>query len=206
MNFKTSGIKKLPLRTAYAAALMLAAASGSVIAFASSAFAQTAPAQAQAAPVTLSSKAMIERSETGADGVQKTVLKDPSEVIVVPGDRVVFTLTYENRGSEPAVSFRATNPMPGPIQFISAAEEWAEMSVDGGVTWGRLEQLSVTDTPAAAGEGEAEGGGEGQQGQSPAAPITRSADAKDVTHVRWVFTDPIPAGAKGSISYRGVVK
>ncbi|NJM51005.1 MAG: hypothetical protein HC843_09120 [Sphingomonadales bacterium] len=199
------------MKTAYAAALMLAAASGSILAFAGSAFAQNkagtadtaAPVSApvQSSPVTLSSKAMIERSEAGQDGVQKLVLKDPSEVIVVPGDRVVFTLSYENNGSEAATGFRATNPMPGPIQFISAGEDWAEMSVDGGATWGRLEQLKITEEVKAAEEGS-----EGQEQSAPAQPVTRAADAKDVTHVRWVFADPIPAGAKGSISFRGVVK
>lgn len=139
--------------------------------------------------VVLSSEAMIERTETGSDGVAHVILKQPKDVIIVPGDRVIFTLKYVNKGAEPANGFRAINPMPGPIQFLSAAEDWAEVSVDGGRSWGKLEQLKVATKV------------EGQ-----AAPVMRGAGPEDVTHVRWIFTKAIAPGAEGSVSYRGVVK
>ncbi|MGL5837217.1 MAG: hypothetical protein ACRCY3_01805 [Sphingorhabdus sp.] len=139
--------------------------------------------------VVLSSEAMIERTEIGADGKERIVIKPPKDVIVVPGDKVIFTLKYANNSAEPASGFRATNPMPGPVQFVSAGETWAEVSVDGGTTWGKLEQLKVSK---AAGEG------------LPAEP--RPASAEDVTHVRWIFADAIAPGSKGSVSFRGVVK
>lgn len=152
-----------------------------------------AEAQAATAPVTsstvvLSSEAMIERMETGADGKERLVLKQPKDVIVVPGDRVIFTLRYVNKGAEPASGFRATNPMPGPIQFVSVAEDWAEVSVDGGVSWGKLADLKISTKTA-----------DGVSGQ-------RAANPEDVTHVRWVFGDAIPPGGEGSVSYRGIVK
>ena len=186
------------MKTAYAAALILAAASGSAMAFAGQAYGQTSAASAKPA-VTLSSKAMIERIETDASGAEIITLKNPSDEkeIIVPGDRIVFTLSYENKGSEPATSFRAVNPMPAAIQFVSVAEEWAEVSVDGGKTWGKLEQLQVASAPAETAEEEA---------SASDTPAMRSADAKDVTHVRWVFDEPIPVGAAGSVSYRGTVK
>ena len=191
------------MKTAYAAALMLAAASGSMIALAGQAQAQTGKSQAKAA-VTLSSKAMIERVETGANGAQKTVLKTPSDVIVVPGDKVVFTLSYVNQSAEPAASFRATNPMPGPIQFLSAAEEWAIVSVDGGKTWGRLAGLTVTERSEEAALTDPETGEITQEAVST--EEQRAARAEDVTHVRWAFADDIAPGASGSVSYRGLVK
>jgi uncharacterized repeat protein (TIGR01451 family) len=139
--------------------------------------------------VILSSEAMIERTETGTDGKERVVAKQPKDVIVIPGDRVIFTLTYVNNGAEPATGFRATNPMPGPVQFVSAAEPWAEVSVDGGKSWGRLDQLKVT-----------------KAGIEGATAELRAATAEDVTHVRWVFSSPIAPGAKGSLSFRGVIK
>jgi uncharacterized repeat protein (TIGR01451 family) len=173
------------LDMAYGAALIAAAAIGSAVAFAVPARAQTAPAPT----VSLVNEAKVERTEIGADGREKTVLKSPSDVIVVPGDRVVFTLKYHNKGASPANGFRATNPMPGPVQFIGASEDWAEVSVDGGKSWGKLAALTVKAKSA-----------------DGASDISRPAGAEDVTHVRWVFASAIAPGAEGTISFRGVVK
>lgn len=169
----------------YAAALAGAACLGSLVAFAAPASAQTDEAN----KVVLTSAAQIERVETGADGKESVSLKDPKDVVITPGDRVVFTLTYQNNGTLPATAFRATNPMPGPIQFVSVAEDWAEVSVDGGKNWGKLPDLKVS-------------------AKSPdgASDIVRAAAVEDVTHVRWVFPQAIAPGAKGTLTYRGVVK
>jgi hypothetical protein len=149
------------------------------------------PAHAYAAgqAVTLASEAVIERTETDATGRERTVLKSPKDVIIVPGDRVIFILKYANKGVEPASGFRATNPMPGPVQFVAVAEDWAEVSVDGGKNWGKLAALTVK---AKAADGVSE--------------ITRAATPEDVTHVRWVFSNAIAPGSEGSLSYRGVIK
>lgn len=151
--------------------------------------AMAAPVMLLSNSVALSSEAMIERQEIGADGKERIVLKQPKDVIVVPGDRVVFTLRYVNKGSEPAADFRAVNPMPGPVQFVSVAEDWAEVSVDGGKSWGKLADLKVLVA-----------------GEDGAAATLRAAAAEDVTHVRWIFAKPIAPGAEGTISYRGMVK
>jgi hypothetical protein len=151
----------------------------------------SAPAHAYAAgeSVTLSSEAMIERTETDKAGRERTVLKTPKDVIIVPGDKVIFTLKYANKGAEPASGFRATNPMPGPVQFVAAAEDWAEVSVDGGQSWGKLSALAVRAKSA-------DGVNE----------VTRAATPEDVTHVRWVFSNAIAPGSEGSVSYRGIIK
>lgn len=153
------------------------------------AFASAAPAPMAASSVLLSSEAMIERQETGPDGKERTTLKHPKDVIVVPGDRVVFTLRYVNKGAEPAAGFRATNPLPAAVQFVSVAEDWAQVSVDGGTVWGRLADLSVA--------AKAEGGLPG---------ALRAATPEDVTHVRWIFAVPVAPDAQGSVSYRGMVR
>lgn len=139
--------------------------------------------------VVLSSEAFIERVEAGADGKERAVLKQPKDVIVVPGDKVVFTLRYANKGAEPAAGFRATNPMPGPVQFVSVAEEWAEVSIDKGATWGQLSDMKVI-----------------VKGVDGAPDSMRAAGPEDVTHVRWVFSKPIAPGTEGTVSYRGLVK
>jgi uncharacterized repeat protein (TIGR01451 family) len=181
--------KTFNAKSAYAAVLALAALSGWGLAVAQAHAATVVPAPATTPAVTIASEAMIERVVLGPDGSEKLILKKPGEVVVVPGDKVVFTLTYQNKGAEPASGFKATNPMPGPVQFIEAAQDWADVSVDGGANWGKLDTLKVMAAPA---EG--------------AAAVERAATPADVTHVRWVFAKPIAAGSKGSISFRGVIK
>ncbi len=166
--------------------LALAATAGGIVAAVP---AIAAPVTMASNAIALSSEALIERSEIGADGKERIVLKHPKDVIVIPGDRIVFTLNYVNNGKEPATAFRAVNPMPGPVQFVSVFENWAEVSVDGGESWGKLDQLKVV-------KDKADGSGKEE----------RAASAEDVTHVRWVFANPIAPGAKGSVSFRGVIK
>lgn len=177
------GLWKLDL--VYAAALAGAACVGSLVATAAPAHAQTA----DTGRVVLTSEAMIERVEIAPDGKELASLKKPGEVVITPGDRVVFTLTYKNQSASPALGFRATNPMPAPIQFVAAAEDWAEVSVDTGKSWGKLANLLVQAKSA-----------DGTK------DIMRAATVEDVTHVRWVIADAIPPGGEGILSYRGVVK
>ena len=185
-------------KTIYAAALLAAALIGGNLALAQ-AHAQTAPANVAAKQnVTLASMVQIERDEVDAKGKTVTKLFTPNDVSVVPGDKLIFTLSYKNIGSTPAANFVATNPMPGPVTFTSANEDWAEVSVDGGKNWGKLVSLTVNEKKAAA---PSEGNSE-----TVAQSTSRSARASDVTHVRWVFPQDIKAGKSGTLSFRGSVK
>jgi uncharacterized repeat protein (TIGR01451 family) len=167
-------------------ALALAGAMLSAAAIAPGAAHGQAAAQS---PVALTSDVKIERVAVDEAGKEKLTLYTPNEVAVVPGDKVIFTLEVTNTGTEPAAGFRATNPMPGAVQFVSVAEDWAEVSVDGGANWGKLTALKVTTKDAAG-----------------TAEVARAAAPEDVTHVRWLFAEPITPGSKRTISYRGVVK
>jgi uncharacterized repeat protein (TIGR01451 family) len=167
-----------------------------VLALAASSLAGVLPyhasAQAQNAapsPVALTSDVKIERVTLDAAGKEQVTLHAPKSVVVVPGDKVLFTLEVVNNGTDPASGFRATNPIPAAVKFTSVAEDWADVSVDGGATWGKLAQLTVKAKNA---EGTAD--------------IERAAVGADVTHVRWVFADAIAPGAKRAISYRGEVR
>ena len=166
----------------------LSALAAAALLFSGVAYAQTAPAPA-ASPVTLTSDVKIERVEIDAAGKEKVSLYAPEQVVVVPGDKVLFTLQVTNTGAQPAAGFRATNPMPAPVQFVSVTEDWAEVSVDGGNIWGKLAVLKVKTAPT-----------------DGTAAVERAADFADVTHVRWVFPDAIAPGGKRNISYRGVIK
>ena len=144
-------------------------------------FAATAAA---AAPndVTLANAVFVEHVRVDAQG-RRTVALDPPQV-VTPGDHLVFVLTYRNGGTQPATGFSVTNPIPPAVAFERSDDANAMVSVDGGRTWGALATLTVAQPDGS----------------------RRPAAAADVTHVRWSFSQPIPAGAEGRLTFRGVVK
>lgn len=141
------------------------------------------PAPALAAnQVALNNNVFVERVSTDAQGKQRILLEEPK--VVVPGDRLVFVLNYRNAGAQPADKFVITNPMPSAVRFADAGDTQPLVSVDGGKQWGLLADLSV-----AAADG-----------------TRRTAQPADVTHIRWAFQKPIPAGATGKLMFRGIVK
>lgn len=142
-----------------------------------------APAAAQSGnAVSLVSDVLVERSTTDANGRTQTTLEEPTTV--VPGDKLVFVLRYRNNGAQPATDFVVTNPLPEAVVFQAAGDERAEVSVDGGRNWGRLASLTIREV-------------DGSQ---------RPAQASDVTHIRWAFAQPIPAGEAGRLMFRGIVR
>ncbi|HEY0149479.1 MAG TPA: hypothetical protein VGB70_10815 [Allosphingosinicella sp.] len=142
-----------------------------------------APAAAMAADdVALSSQVLVEKIVKDAKGEAKTVRQKPD--VVTPGDSLVFLLSYKNQGAEPATGFTVTNPVPQAVAFASADGAGAEVSVDGGKTWGQLAALKIASADG----------------------TSRAAVAADVTHVRWSFAQPIAAGKSGDLSFRGTVK
>ena len=142
-----------------------------------------APAPALAAnQIALDNSVFVERVTTDASGKQRVLLEEPK--VVVPGDRLVFVLNYRNAGGEPADKFVITNPMPSAVRFAGAGDASPIVSVDGGKAWGALDTLSVVQPDG----------------------TRRPAQPADVTHIRWAFQKPIPAGGTGKLMFRGVVK
>lgn len=147
------------------------------------AVAMAAPAAAQTSnAVSLNSDVLVERTSTDAQGRQQVTLEEPSTVI--PGDKLVFVLRYRNNGATAASDFVVTNPLPTAVAFEGAGDDRAQVSVDGGRNWGALSALNVR---------EADG-------------TSRPAAARDVTHIRWAFAQPIPAGEAGRLMFRGIVR
>jgi uncharacterized repeat protein (TIGR01451 family) len=138
---------------------------------------------AQAADsVMLASEVFVEKIVTGSDGRPQVLLQQPKRVM--PGDDLVFVLKYRNAGQAPAKNFSVTNPLPRAVSFRETTQKSAVYSVDGGRIWGALPALQVR-----ADDGR-----------------LRLARPDDVTHVRWTFRQPLPAGASGKLSFRGTVR
>ena len=102
---------------------------------------------------------------------------------VVPGNHLVFLTNYRNAGDKPFDNFVVTNPVPSAVALESADNTRFDVSIDGGKTWGKLSQLTVT-----------------KPGASP-----RAAQGSDVTHVRWVIASIAP-GESGTLEYHAVVR
>ena len=135
-----------------------------------------------ASSVSLSSAVFIEKTVADQSGQSKTVLQEPK--VVTPGDRLIFILSYRNDGTAAATAFVVTNPLPNAVAYQGTPDKSAVVSIDGGKIWGSLETLKAPD-------------GAGRW---------RSARAEDVTHIRWAMQQPIPAGAQGKFSFRGIVR
>lgn len=132
--------------------------------------------------VSLASTVFVEKTITDTSGKSRVILVEPQ--LVAPGDRLVFILAYRNMGGAPANDFVVTNPMPQAVAYQGTPDETALVSVDGGRSWGRLAFLKVKDSDGR----------------------VRGARPEDVTHVRWSMKQPIPAGAQGRLSFRGIVR
>ncbi len=146
-------------------------------------FALLTPLTAQAAnEVALTSSVFLEKSTPQADGKTRLVLEEPK--VVVPGDRLIFVLNYKNMGGKPATDFVVTNPMPGAVAYQGTPDAGAIVSVDGGKSWGPMASLKVRKADGS----------------------VRAAYPEDVTHVRWAMKSPIPVGAAGKLSFRGIVR
>lgn len=103
---------------------------------------------------------------------------------VVPGDTVIYEITYRNSGDQPATDVVVGIPVPAELVFIDDGETpVSALSVDGGEHYGALAALTVLDA-------------EGDE---------RPAEASDVTDLRWTIGSLAP-GASGKVSFRARVK
>lgn len=139
------------------------------------------PAALQA-QVELSSKIQLEKSVPDASGKVTVKLEEPAKV--VPGDKLLFTIRYENNSGKAADNFVVNNPIPGGVAFAGDQSEGADFSVDGGKTFGALGALKVKQADGS----------------------SRAAGQADVTNIRWKFASPVAAGAKGVLQFHAIVK
>ena len=138
------------------------------------------------AEVEVSTTAEIEIIEVNPDGSETVTLKPARRV--VPGTEVIYTITAENTGLEPADSVVVTNPVPVETRYVAGSASGANtditFSVDGGTTWGQVGELTVTDA-----NGE-----------------PRAATADDYTHVRWTLKSDLAPSQKLPVWYRAQVR
>ncbi|MEO1573406.1 MAG: hypothetical protein AAFU65_00415 [Pseudomonadota bacterium] len=138
-----------------------------------------------ASPIVVQTVAEKEVRTVNADGDVKTTMQ-PAEA-VVPGDEVVYTVTFANEGDEPATNIVVTDPVPEQMRYVenSAFGPGTEItfSVDGGKTFAARDDLAVSD----------------------ARGNTRPARASDLTHIRWGFRQVLAPGERGYARFKAVL-
>ena len=114
-------------------------------------------------------------------GVQKVQLVEPK--LVVPGDAVVYRITYTNVGKEPTSAVVVNNRVPEHMTYIPATAEGANtnilFSVDGTV-FGPPEKLKVRLPDG----------------------TERPATVKDISYIRWLVASEVQPGGSGTVSYK----
>ena len=154
--------------------LMKTALVSALAAFALPAMALTASQSVQKEIVTIA-----------ADG-SETVTYAPAE-LVTPGERVVYSLNYENDKTEPATNLVLTMPIPGEVILAEGTARGqgtvVSYSVDG-EKFADRESLSVSLDNGA----------------------TRPAASEDITHIRWDIAGPVEPGQAGTLAFTGVLK
>lgn len=131
----------------------------------------------------LNVRTIVQKEEVtiGADGNPQRRLVDASKV--VPGDEVVYTVSFANISDEPAENVVITNPLPAELSYVDGSAfgpgTEVQFSVDGGQSFAAASELKVLD--------------DGNQ---------RPASAADFTHIRWVITNEIAPGAQGIAQFR----
>lgn len=107
--------------------------------------------------------------------------------IVVPGDRVVYTITFQNISEDAAENVVITNPIADSLTYVDGSAfgpgTEIQFSVDGGKSFAAREALTVDENGA-----------------------VRAAEAKDFTHIRWVMKQDLPVGAQGMARFAAVLK
>ncbi len=147
-----------------------------------------AAAGQQKVAVEITTKTTVDVVQKNEKGERVAVKKDVSEAKVVPGDIVTFSMTYSNKGKQPATGVVITDPVPEHMSYVDKSAEGKgtaiDFSVDGGKTYGSPEKLRIKD----------------------ATGKTRPALAQDYTHVRWVVKGAVAPGGSGTVSFKTKVK
>lgn len=137
------------------------------------------------APIEVQTVAQKEERYVDADGQSATRLVPVAAV--VPGDQVIYTVTFTNKGAEPASSITVTDPIPSQMRYVpgSAFGPGTNIvfSADGGETFSAPDGLYVND---------------GNGGQ-------RLARAEEFTHVRWHFQQELAPGARGYARFKAIL-
>lgn len=107
---------------------------------------------------------------------------------IIPGEEVVYVLSFSNEGDANANGIVINNPIPANTWYRQGSAFGSgtkiQLSINGGQSYGALSELTV----------------------KLANGVERPATYKDVTHVRWALNYALQPGETGTVSYRAIVQ
>lgn len=106
---------------------------------------------------------------------------------VVPGESVVYTITFQNISDEPAANVVITNPISEDLTYVDGSAfgpgTVIQFSTDGGQNFAAADEMTVFDDG-----------------------VSRPAGPDDFTHIRWVMQNELAVGAQGTARFTAVLK
>lgn len=148
------------------------------------------------------------RDDSLVVGGQRVARLVPAAVLH-EGQEVFYTVRILNPGSAPARDVEVVQRVPQNTIYVprSASGPGAEVSfsADGGVTFGREGQLTVTDPTSLASPMPRASATPGASNQSVVAQrraLSRPATPEDYTHIRWRLRNPLAPGAVALARFR----
>ena len=133
----------------------------------------------------VSQKEIVELNDKG-EAVTRRVPMD----VVVPGDKVIYTVSVVNEGEAQADNVVVTDPVPAEMAYIESSVFGpvggmsVTYSVDGGVSYLPRGDLLI---------------------QIASGEVKQAAPA-DITHIRWQLKAGLPGGESVQVGYRATVK
>ena len=131
----------------------------------------------------LNVRTVVQKEEVSVNDSGDTERRLVAADTVVPGDDVVYTITFTNISNDAAENVVITNPISENLTYVSGSAfgpgTVIEFSIDGGQSFAAPDQLRVNA------DGE-----------------FRTARAEDFTHVRWTMQDELQSGAQGMAQFR----
>jgi uncharacterized repeat protein (TIGR01451 family) len=128
-------------------------------------------------------KTVVQKEELVTDEKGETKAELVDAKTVVPGDEVVYTVTFQNVSDQAAENVVITNPIASDLVYVdgSAFGPGSDIvfSVDGGNVFASAGELMVTEDG-----------------------VTRPAEPRDFTHIRWRMQSDVSAGSQGVARFR----
>ena len=140
---------------------------------------------AQSQPITVNTVAEKEERYTDEQGVERSRLVPVNTVI--PGDQVVYTITFANTGDQAAEGIKIVDPIPEQMQYVANSAfgpgTTITFSADNGQTFASADAVMVSDNGT-----------------------RRNATPGEYTHIQWVFNSPLEPSAQAYAQFKAVLK
>jgi uncharacterized repeat protein (TIGR01451 family) len=130
---------------------------------------------------------VVQKEQVTVNAEGETVTELVAVGNVVPGERVIYTITFRNVGDEPAENVVINNPIDQNLAYVGGSAfgpgTAIEFSIDGGTVFAAAGDLTVTEDG-----------------------VSRAAEGKDYTHIRWTMQNDLAVGAQGVARFTAELK